>query len=175
MSAGLPKASAQFSGIKDEFKFCEIHDNKAVWDIPESCKLDSAINHQQNTQQAYYVLNKRSNEVSGQGWYCTATNREVHTYVSFWGTKQISRNERNPLQLTNEDCWELINTKQCNKHPMSCKGDYCISDFKPQETYTWMATEITKWTDCDRRRARHIKNLNSTNKNIELFIPRTLL
>ena len=27
--------------VRDQFKFCEIHDNKAIWDIPESCKIEN--------------------------------------------------------------------------------------------------------------------------------------
>ena len=146
MSTVLPNTNA--IKIHDKFKFCEIHDNKAVWDIPESCQINNQFNQERQTPQSFYVLSKKSNEVSGTGWLCQATNRVVTTSVSFWNTPSIIRNERNPVELTREDCREMVNTKKCNNRPMKCSGDFCESEFKPEEKYSWFSTETTKWTEC---------------------------
>jgi len=146
MSKVLPNTNA--IKIHDKFKFCEIHDNKAVWDIPESCQINNKFNQERQTPQSFYVLSKKSNEVSGTGWLCQATNRVVTTSVSFWNTPSIIRNERNPVELTREDCREMVNTKKYNNRPMKCSGDFCESEFKTEEKYSWFSTETTKWTEC---------------------------
>ncbi len=131
MSTVLPNTNA--IKIHDKFKFCEIHDNKAVWDIPESCQINNQFNQERQTPQSFYVLSKKSNEVSGTGWLCQATNRVVTTSVSFWNTPSIIRNERNPLELTREDCREMVNTKKCNNRPIS-------SDFQGRRLKSMLAS-----------------------------------
>ena len=49
--------------INDSFKFCEIHDNKMIWSMPESCHTEQVP--LDNTREQYYALTRMQNEVGG--------------------------------------------------------------------------------------------------------------
>ena len=88
--------------IKDKFKFCEVHNNKAIWDIPNSCKnLFTPTTN--NPDQYYYILNKRSSIIEGKGFNCLMKKFKINTYMDIFRTQTESIDEEN-VQLSKEDC-----------------------------------------------------------------------
>ena len=166
MSTIIPNTEA--IKINDNFKFCEIHDNKAVWDIPESCRSGNTLENPHHSKSTYYVLNKRSNEVAGKGWYCTATKRIVTSYQSFFGQNEISRNDRTSLELTREDCRDMVNSKTCNNKIMKCYGDYCVSEKTHEIKYSWLQTEVAEWIDCE----IYAQQIEAEHANTKILTPR---
>ena len=55
--------------LEENFRYCEIHDNKAVWNLPKSCQTPLAIQPIINSK--FHILNIKSNVINGKGWSCT--------------------------------------------------------------------------------------------------------
>ncbi len=133
--------------IKDAFKYCEIHDNKAIWAMPESCRTENVPI--QNIQSEYYALTKLTNEVDGRGWFCTMQHRTAQTHLS-WSLKQeIFGQFSETRELTQEDCAEMIRTKKCGQIHMTCENDYCISKEQPELVYSFWSTTSQEWSECE--------------------------
>ena len=133
--------------IRDKFKLSEIHDNKAIWDIPESCKINHKPAH--NVRSDYYILSKLTNEVDGRGWYCTILHRQASTHMSWGFRNQIFGQIQQTRELTKEDCAEMVRTKKCGKNHMKCSNDYCKSDAKPEFEYSYFGTTTQEWDECE--------------------------
>ena len=92
--------------IIDNFKFCEIHHNKAILSLPDSCTSETAKIEKHKSE--YYIITKEINEVAGKGWFCSKQKNTVTTYKNFWGTREILSRDSNYVKLTKEDCEEMI-------------------------------------------------------------------
>ena len=87
---------AQAIKIHDRFQYCEIGQNRVVWDIPESCR-DGQPSATSASLFKADILNKKSNEVSGEGWYCQSKTMRVTTIKTLLGYNQDNR--ETPVQL----------------------------------------------------------------------------
>ena len=133
--------------IKDSFRFCEIHDNKAIWALPESCTVQDTPMETGNNK--YYVLSKLTNEVDGRGWYCTVTHRFASTHMSWGLTEQIFGQYQEHRELTKEDCAEMVRTKRCRQNIMSCANEYCASEKTPEFVFSFFRTANYEWDECE--------------------------
>ena len=135
--------------IKDKFKFCEIHKNKAIWDLPESCQYKTE--NKQQKDQYYNVLIKDDMIINGFGWMCTKKQVIITTYMDFIGTK--TREEETKINhLTKEDCLEMVYTKKCSNNRMICNGNYCETDNSHKYVnldYYWMHRVNQTFEECE--------------------------
>ena len=133
--------------IKDSFKFCEIHDNKAIWAMPESCRTENVP--LQSIRSEYYALTKLTNEVDGTGWFCTMQHRTARTHLSWSLIQEIFGQFSETQELTQEDCAEMVRTKKCGKLHMTCTNEYCISKEQPEFVYSYWSTTSQTWSECE--------------------------
>ena len=61
--------------LEENFKYCEIHDNKAVWDLPRSCQYPIQMKEEKSTN--YHILNRKTNEINGKGWKCSKKTKAL--------------------------------------------------------------------------------------------------
>ena len=133
--------------VKDNFRFCEIHDNKAIWALPESCAVQDIP--METVSSNYYVLSKLTNEVDGRGWFCSVTHRFASTHMSWGLTEQIFGQYQEHRELTKEDCAEMVRTKKCKQNSMTCANEYCSSEIKPDFVYSFFKTSGYEWDECE--------------------------
>lgn len=132
--------------ISDEFKYCETTENKAIWDLPESCKTPLIINT--NEQKVFHIISKKTNEVSGKGWYCSKRLNKITTYKNVLGTTTEEMSYEY-LDLTREDCLEMVRTKRCDDHNLiNYSEEYGYSDNKPFVDYNWLQYTKYTWHTC---------------------------
>ena len=135
--------------INDRFKFCEVHNNKAIWDIPNSCHFTFAPSTTVQDNY-YYVLNKLSSTVEGNGYNCLMKKYKVDTYMDFFRTQTQSIDEEF-IQLSREDCVEMSLHKTCNRQAMNCDSNYCEYSNKPKSedfSYTWLKPISKTFIEC---------------------------
>ena len=128
--------------IRDSFKFCEIHENRAIWDLPNSCQTETMTIGTTTQERGYYVLNQLTNMVNGKGWRCSKKEHVVETFKNFvFATSEIEYETY--IHLSREDCQRMVETKTCENNEMKCNGNYCgfSSVIHPKEyEYGWMRT-----------------------------------
>lgn len=96
--------------VRDKFLFCEIHGNRAIWHLPDSCLYKTDLTAQPD--QFYEVLVKDDMVIRGKGWMCNQKRTLINTYMDLLGTKtheEITFNK----ELSREDCTEMVRTKKC--------------------------------------------------------------
>ena len=130
-----PKRSKAFL-IKDNFMYCETHNNPAIWDLPDSCRIQPRV---EKTESLYYysILSQLTQVVSGSGWFCSKTRHEVRTYKNLF-TFTSRETDQFVMEVTKEDCEEMVKTKRCEGGKMKCVGDYCELLYNPNFEYQWM-------------------------------------
>ena len=135
--------------IKDKFKFCEIHENKAIWDLPNSCTFEEL--GLETKKDFYFVLNELTNPISGKGWRCSKKIRTVETFKNFIGMNTHEDFEQH-IQLSKEDCQRMVQTKTCDNFKMNCNANYCefSNEIHPKEfEYKWMSSLTLKFVSCE--------------------------
>ena len=101
---------------------CEIGENRAVWDLPDSCRYNAEID--QVPDQYYTVLDEMHEPVSGQGWFCYKKQTKVTTYLNWLGVKYTDKLE-SVEQLTRDECALMVSSKKCEKKQMRCNEGHC--------------------------------------------------
>ena len=96
--------------IKDDFQYCEVHDNKAIWDLPESCTNN--IKREEQNEGWFSVLDEQTNPVNGQGWECSIKKITYRTYTSFLLQKILEKYDEQ-IDISREDC---MNTSKKMQH-----------------------------------------------------------
>ena len=114
--------------IRDNFMFCEIHGNKAIWDIPDSCQYDTKIDKLRD--QYWDILIKDDMVIRGAGWICKKQKTVLRTYMDLLGTKTHEETTIS-IDLSREDCLEMVRSKKCSNVKMKCNGNYCSLNNKP--------------------------------------------
>ena len=151
--------------INGNFKYCETHNNKAIWDLPDSCKhiIDTEI----TTTEEFHVLERKTNEINGNGWQCMKTDYKIKTYKNFFGFDED--NAENPITIVNElskeDCEEMVRTKNCGKIRMSCEMGYCNTNIKPVINHYWLTEKTYEYSHCELYQIPIV----SENKEVKIF------
>jgi hypothetical protein len=93
--------------LEENFKYCEVHDNKAEWDLPRSCQIPLSI--QTQTELKFHILNKKSNEINGKGWKCSRKYSIITTWTDWLNNKHQDSVPAEVFEdLSREDCLEMI-------------------------------------------------------------------
>ncbi len=130
MSFFRPSVSFKINGT---FHFCEVHENRAIWDLPESCQF--RMETKQQPDQYCYILEKDDMVIQGKAWKCSQKQTKISTYMDFIGTRTHEETTEN-VDLTRDDCMEMVRTRKCSLNHMNCSGNYCESSEKLD--YYWM-------------------------------------
>lgn len=76
--------------LNSDFKFCEIHENRAVYrDLPDSCQTPAVLNKQ--SDRYYYVLKELTYPVRGTGWHCSMKQTTIFTHMDFGDGSRLKR------------------------------------------------------------------------------------
>ena len=123
--------------VAEKFKYCETHQNPAIWDLPDSCVIQPKLEAAETAD--YFILSQKTQPVSGNGWFCAKKKYQVRTYENL--LKYTSREvDEEVMDITVEDCNMMVFTKRCGEAKMTCTGDYCELPFKPNFEYSWLTT-----------------------------------
>ena len=134
--------------LEENFRYCEIHDNKAVWDLPKSCQ--SPVSLQTPLDSKFHILNKKSNEINGKGWSCTRKISELITWTDWLNNKhQDSVPSIIYEDLSREDCLEMVRTKKCYKEKMYCDNGYCSTNIKRNLVHYYLQRVANIYTECE--------------------------
>lgn len=121
--------------ITDNFKYCEVYDNRVILDITDTCKQSTLI--QDDKKISLHILNQRTNMISGIGHQCKKQKIKITTYKSFLRYETNTREITN-VDLTKEDCFDMLITKRCEHQIMQCENDNCFYNKDPEIAYQWM-------------------------------------
>ena len=126
--------------VKDNFQYCEVHDNRAIWDLPEICTNN--IKRDANTEKWFTVLDEQTNPVSGQGWECSIMKTTFLTYTNLLFQEVFNKYDER-IEITKEDCMNMVQTKKCNNQHMECNKGYCQTVDNNVLRYPFMITKHT--------------------------------
>lgn len=136
--------------LNADFKFCKIHENRAVWDLPDSCQTPTVLNKQ--SDRYYYVLKELTYPVSGTGWHCSMKQTTIFTHMDFWGWKSFETFTEH-AKLSSDQCNTMVTEKKCLGLSMSCNGNFCsTSNVIPNGedlTYYWLQSSKETFFSCE--------------------------
>ena len=137
--------------IEDKFKYCRVHENKAVWDLPRSCS--PIIEIPVSDPSLFHILTKRTNLINGKGWKCSVKIIEYQVWTNIFYKKFHELNPRVTFEdLSSDDCIEMLRTRKCNRRRMICDNNYYSSNLNldPEKfTYSWMQLTVNKFRSCE--------------------------
>ena len=78
-----------------------------------------------------------TNVISGRAWQCKKQKIKTSRYLTFL------RNEEKTVEITNmelsrEDCYDMVVTKRCEHERMDCNGDNCLYNKDPEIQFQWL-------------------------------------
>ncbi len=152
--------------VQDKFKFCELHDNKVIWDLPDSCRFDTI--HTKHNQDNYAILSKKTNEVTGPGWHCSKTKKSLTTTQYLFGGRDVIDKKEWSIEVSAEDCRDMIAKRHCDNRPMygDDNDQYWSSGSPPPHVkllFSVWYQYTFEWTECEAY-ARHLEAENANAK-----------
>jgi hypothetical protein len=116
--------------LSDKFQYCTVGSSSVGVDLAKCGETTPMAN--------YYTLYERLDYVmAGMGKVCTKYRVIITTYKPLWGQADIQRTVE-PVSVTNEDCRDLIATKKCGQHDLTCSGDVCKYVEEPTYAVKWL-------------------------------------
>ncbi len=106
---------------------------------------------QQQPDQYYYILEKDDMVIQGKAWKCSQKQTKITTYMDFIDTRTHEETTEN-VDLTRDDCMEMVRTRKCSLNHMNCSGNYCESSEKldyDKLDYYWMHEISHLFTYCE--------------------------
>ena len=92
--------------IEDKFKYCKVHENKAVWDLPRRCS--PVIEIPVSDLSLFHLLTKRTNLINGKGWKCSVKIIEYQVWTNIFYKKFHELSPRVTFEdLSSDDCIEM--------------------------------------------------------------------
>ncbi len=140
--------------ITDNFKYCATTESSLRLNIDNLCPQNSGINKNFNNlfstdlkQINFTVLSKRQHKVSGLGIQCSKEIITLNCTMYWYLAKEIQQITET-LQLTREDCVQMVYTKRCGDAIMNCENDECSYEQLPKPDYAWNKLLQIKGVKC---------------------------
>jgi hypothetical protein len=140
--------------ITDNFKYCATTESSLRLNIDNLCPQNSGINKNFNNlfstdlkQMNFTVLSKRQHKVSGLGIQCSKEIITLNCTMYWYLAKEIQQITET-LQLTREDCVQMVYTKRCGDAIMNCENDECSYEQLPKPDYAWNKLLQIKGVKC---------------------------
>ena len=117
--------------INDNFKYCAPTESSLRLNLDNLCPIQLEIIKNLNRlitselkQMNFTVLAKRQHKVSGLGIKCS---KEIITLncTMYWYLSKEELPDIQIVQLTREDCVEMVYTKRCGEAMMNCENEEC--------------------------------------------------
>ena len=153
--------------ITDDFVYCD-KSLKRIVDLKSNCVEKSKKNEfkyrefdrdqAENDTFEVLILAKNKHTVYGFGYECKILVQKTILKSSFWSNHLPAIKTEEPLQISAEACWNLVNTQQCNEGiNMKCQLTGCFSedpDFS--NSYFWWSEQVVSNKKCSFRRTEII-------------------
>ena len=123
--------------LTGNFKFCDVNNVYSVWDENEDCNgyygnLDTSSGSK------LIILNKRHDEVNGEGYQCFKTLHRYTFYENFVFQRFKSVVISN-VKLSNKQCNDMVINKVCNGNVMTCGSNSCWYTPVIEDTFSYLS------------------------------------
>ena len=85
-----------------------------------------------------YVLNHRFHEVETVGYKCSKKLVKLLNEENFLGAKYSSETSQY-VELSREQCHQMVKTRMCGDEKMICKGSKCWHNQLPRKEFQWFS------------------------------------
>ena len=136
------------TNINGIFKYCTINENSPVLKITDMCHIyNNKMTDSDKNNIDVSLLEKRNNQIDGDGFQCLKTKIVITTSKSFFGVTRKDRKEISE-QITEKDCQIMSIYRLCNGKEMTCNGKDCLLKEEPIEKYSYFSEETTHAYHC---------------------------
>ena len=135
--------------LKGTYQLCNTETNKVFWNEQNDCGAYIVITNSQSNQgnETWANLSKMHDTVSDESFQCMVKIHKWRFYESLFGYQSQSSETTNNY-LSKNDCENLVRTKDCFCHKMSCAGKTCyyVPQVKPE--YKWFNSISQEHLEC---------------------------